>query len=414
MTVRLPAEQLSASVSTRLKELRAKFKLPGFRPGKVPMQLVQSRYGDQVRQEMTAELVESSFRDALAEKALTPAGAPSVELLEKTDEQADGDFAYSATFEVFPEFALVDLSGVEFERLVCLSEEADIDEALERLRKERSIWDDKPGGADWGDRLELDYTMTIDGQDTPHSQADNTTIELVQDRPLTDLIAPMLGLEPGQDKTYSYVFDADYPDAELSGKSVQYYAKVHSVKVGRLPELDAEFVRQFGIESGDIAELRSQIGEQLKRETDRYTMQKLNQDVMQKLVDLHDIELPKALVDRECQRLIDPEGKGSAPQQEWDAKLLEDAKRNVKIGLIVMQVIETAKLKADAQSVRAHIDELAAPYKDREQVVNYYYSNQKALQEVENQVLEQTVINWVVAQGTVTDRTITRSELAAQ
>ncbi len=403
LTVQVPAERIDTEVAARLQRLKNQVRLDGFRPGKVPLKVVKQRYGNSVYSEVLGEVMQSSFEEAVTQEQLKPAGAPSIEPISVQPGEA---LEYKATFEVYPEIELADMSDVQITRPVVEIESADVDKMIEKLREQRRNWEPVERAAAEGDQVVIDFTGYIDGEAFEGGQGQDMPVVLGEGQMIPGFEEQLLGVKAGDEKSIEVTFPEDYHAEKLAGKAARFEIKVKAVNEARLPEIDDEFCKQFGVEEGGIERLREEIKANMERELNQAIKGKLKQQAMDALLEKHDVEVPKSLVKEEINRLKQQAAQSSG-QQDLSAmpdEIFEDeAKRRVSLGLIVGQVIKDHDLKLDQDRVEAALDELASSYEDSEQVKQYYRSNRDQMSMLEAMVLEEQVVDWVVSQAQVSE-----------
>lgn len=405
LTISVPSETFEQQISERLGQAAGRMRLPGFRPGKVPMKEVRRRYGPAVRAEVAGELMQSTFFDAVRQEDLAPAGQPSLEVVEMTP---GNDFEFTATFEVFPSVELTSLSRVALKRPEAEITEADIDQMIERLREQRKTWEPVERAAQDGDRVTLDFEGRLDGELFEGGQAEGATFELGAGQMIEGFDAGVRGLSAGESGEFETTFPDDYRAENLAGKTATFSVKVTSVAEPRQPELDDAFFAAFGVEEGGLEAFRADVRGNMQRELDAAIRRAVKTQVMDQLHKLHRVQLPKALVASEVQNLRQQMlqqfqmygARGQAPDLP-ESLFQEQAERRVAIGLVVNEIVSSASLEANPERVRAHIEGLAAEYAEPQQVINWYYGNQEQLQQIEMAVLEDVVVDHVTAQAKV-------------
>ena len=402
----------------RLKRMGKNMKIPGFRPGKVPFNIVKQQHGDQARHEVLSEELDRVFGETVTENKMRVAGYPRIE--PKTTESTT-HIEFSAIFEVYPEFTPGDLSAAEVERPVLEVSPAEVDKTLEILRKQRVSYADTDRAAAKEDRVVIDFLGKKDGVPFQGGGAKDYPFVLGQGMMLPDFENAVEGAKAGDSKTFDLNFPADYHAKELAGQTVQFEVTVKQVQAAVLPELDAEFATNMGIADGDVTKMRAEIEANLKREVKRRIEGKLKDQVMEALIKANPISIPTSLVDMEIQRLMqaarqDMEQRGMKVkdmpiQPEWFA---DQAKRRVTLGLILAEVVKTEKLHATPEQVRAMVEESAQSYENPEEVVRWYYAQPQRLQEVEGVAIENNVVAWVLSKAKVTDKVAVFDELMGQ
>jgi trigger factor len=389
--------------------------MPGFRPGKVPLKIVAQQYGPQVRSEVIGDAVQKAFTDAVRDQNLRIAGQPRIE---RKDGAPEGELQFSATFEVYPEVGLGELGGVTIERPTLDVGDREVDQTIEVLRKQRTRYDPVDRAAAAGDRVTVDYTGTIDGAEFPGGKGADFAFVLGEGRMLPEFEAGVTGLAAGGERTVPVTFPADYPGKEVAGKHASFAIALKKVEAARLPEVDAEFARSLGVTDGDLAKMRTEVRANVEREVKKRLVSQLKAQVMQALVDATRIDLPKALVDLELQRLLagartDLEARGLKLENvPVDPQMFErQAQRRVALGLIVAELVKRFGLGAKPDQVRRLVEEHAESYEQPTEVVKWFYTQPERLAEFEGLAVEENVIDWVLKQARVVDRPVVFDEL---
>lgn len=407
----VPLAEIETEVNQRLQRLTRTVKLAGFRPGKVPLKIVQQQYGGQVRQEVLGDTVQKTFTEAVREQKLRIAGYPRIEP-EEAQENA-GELAFNAIFEVYPEFEVGDVSGIAIEKLSTPLDAAEIDRTIEILRKQRATYTSVPRAAAAGDKLTLDFAGTLDGTPFPGGTANGATLILGEGSMLNDFEQQLYGMKSNENKEFELTFPVDYHGKEVAGKTVKFAVTVTDVAAAELPAVDAEFARALGVADGDLTKLRAEIHDNLKREVGKRVMTHLKEQVMQALFERTRIDLPKALIDQEVRRLADNAlerlaGQGmDTPNLSLPPAMFEEqAKKRVALGLILSQLVKQQKLDVTPDQVKQRLEEFAAGYDEPQQVINWYRGDRSRMAEVESLVLEDNVVSWVLERAKVTDKPI--------
>ncbi|SHL95967.1 trigger factor [Nitrosospira sp. Nsp11] len=416
LNVSVPQEKIETEIESRLKHLARTAKLPGFRPGKVPLKIVMQQYGPQVRQEVISDVLKKNFNDAVREKNLRIAGYPRFEPREAAENATQ--FEFSATFEVYPEVVLGNLGEIRIERPVVNISESDIDKTIDVLRKQRVQYEPAERGALPGDRINIDYHGIIDGVEFAGGKAENFTLVLGEGKLLKDFEEPLIGMSAGQVKTFEVTFPADYHGKEVAGKTATFEVSLNGVESSRLPDADMEFARSLGVADGDTEKMRVEIEANLEREASRRVKARLKEQVMQALLDVTSIQPPKALVEMEQERLMQ-EAREELTSRGLSAKnlplsqdlLLERAQRRVNLGLILGELVKSHSLHPKPEQVRAVVEDLAQSYENPAEVIKWHYSVPDRLNEVESAALEDNVVMWVLEKVTVVDKLMTLDEL---
>ena len=412
MTVQVPSERVENEVDDRLKSLSRRVRLDGFRPGRVPLKVVRQRYGAGVYQEVLSEVLQESYREAVQQEGIEPAGNPSIE--PKTVEQGK-PIEFVASFQVFPEVEVADFSDAEIEQPVAEIEDADIDRVIDSLRGQHKEWAEVDRAAADGDRVTLDFTGSVDGEEFEGGKAEDFQIELGAGRLIADFEKQLPGVKAGDEKTIDVTFPEDYPAENLKGKTAQFALRVKKVEEPQLPEVDEEFAKQFGIEDGSVEKLRADVRSNMERELRQALKGRVKQQVMDLVVERHGFDLPEALVKAEINRLREEAEKrfgGAQQTQPLPDSLFEDeAQRRVRLGLALRAIIEQKGFEVDAERVDRELDEMAATYEDPEEVKQYYRANPQAKSNLESLVLEDQVVDWVVEQAKVTEKKTSFQEI---
>jgi len=397
MTIGVPVERIETEVNKRLQQTASRAKIPGFRPGKVPMSVIRQRYEEAARQEALGDLIQSTFYEAVVAEKLNPAGAPSVE--PKVFEKGK-DLEYVATFEVFPEFEVAGFEAIEIERLQAEVADANVDNMLEILRKQNTRFENVERAAESGDQLTIDFVGKIDGETFAGGSAKGTQLVLGSGRMIPGFEDALVGAKAGEERVINPTFPEDYQNLDLAGKTAEFTVTVNAVAAPQLPELNDEFFAQFGVQEGGVEGFRAEVKKNMERELRQAIKTKVKNQVMEGLVAGNPIEVPKALIDNEVNRL-----RVQAVQQFGG-----NTKRRVVLGLIVAEVVKQKELKPDEARVRELIEEMASAYQEPEQVVAWYYKNAEQLNEVRSVVLEEQVVDTVLQQAKVTDKSVSYEE----
>ncbi|MBD8623178.1 trigger factor [Pseudomonas sp. CFBP 13727] len=411
MTIGVPAERIEAEVNKRLQQTARNAKIPGFRPGKVPMSVIRQRYEADARQEALGNVIQASFYEAVVEQKLNPAGAPAVE--PKVFEKGK-DLEYIATFEVFPEFEVGAFDSIEVERLSADVADSDLDNMLEVLRKQNVRYEQTDRAAQTEDQLNIDFVGEIEGEEFSGGSAKGTQLVLGSGRMIPGFEDGLVGAKAGEEKVLNLSFPEDYQNLELAGKAAEFTVTVNSVSEAKLPELNEEFFGQFGIKETGLDGFRAEVRKNMERELRQAIKAKIKNQVMDGLVSTNPIEVPKALLDNEVDRLrvqaVQQFGGNIKPDQLPAELFTEQAKRRVVLGLIVAEVVKQNELKPDEARVRELIQEMASAYQEPEQVVSWYYKNDEQLNEVRSVVLEEQVVDTVLQKAKVTDKSVSYEE----
>jgi len=415
VSMSLPAAEIEREVDTRLKQLARNVKMPGFRPGKVPMKLIAQTYGPQVRSEVLSDAVQKAFSNAVKEANLKVAGFPRIEKKDGSDTAA---LEFSATFEIYPEVKVGELAGVTIERPQVSVDDAAVDKTIGILRKQRTRFVAVERPAKQEDRLTVDFSGTIDGEAFAGGKGENFSFTLGEGRMLPEFDAAAQGMRAGETKAFELTFPADYHGKEVAGKRATFELTMKRVEEPQLPEVDAEFAKSLGIADGDIAKMRSEIRANVERETAKRIDARVKGEVLQALLDRTPLELPKSLVQMEAQQLLeraaaDLQARGLKPGQiPLDPAAFEaTAKRRVALGLIIGELARAENLQPKPAEVRAVVEQEAATYESPAEVVKWFYMQPQRLSEMEGVALEANVVKWVLGKATVVDKPVAFDDL---
>jgi len=407
MNVAVPEERIDQEVNSRLQRLARTAKVKGFRPGKVPMKVIAQQYGKQVRDEVVGEVIQSTYFEAINQEKLQPAGMPSIE--PKMMEQGKG-LEYTATFEVMPKVELTDIKGAKLEKVTAEVSDADLEKMLENLQQQRATWKEVKRKAKKGDRLNIDFKGTIDGEEFSGNSGEDVPVTIGSGRMIDGFEKGLTGAKTGEELTLDLQFPEDYSQKEVAGKPVQFQVKVNKVEAPQLPEIDEEFAKSFGIGDGSLEALRNEVRQNMERELKQAVGAKNKQAAMDKLVELNKLEVPAALVNQEAeslkqqmmQQMYQPQGKSGV---NLDAELFkEQAERRVTLGLLLSELIKANEIKVSEEQLKAKVEEIASTYEKPEEVVTWYYGDKKRLSEIETLALEDAVVDWIFAQANVSEK----------
>lgn len=411
MTIGVPAERIETEVNKRLQQTARNAKIAGFRPGKVPMSVIRQRYEDGARQDALGEVIQASFYEAVVAQKLNPAGAPSVE--PKSFEKGK-DLEYVATFEVFPEFTVAGFESIAVERLSAEVTDSDLDKMLEILRKQNVRFEVADRAAQNEDQLNIDFVGKVDGEVFAGGSATGTQLVLGSGRMIPGFEDGLVGAKAGEERVLNVTFPEDYQNLELAGKAAVFTVTVNSVSEPKLPELNEEFFKRFGIKETGIDGFRTEVRKNMERELRQAIKSKVKNQVMDGLLAANPIEVPKALLENEVNRLrvqaVQQFGGNIKPDQLPAELFEEQAKRRVELGLIVAEVVKQFDIKPDDVRVREMILEMASAYQEPEQVVAWYYKNEQQMNEVRSVVLEEQVVDTVLQKASVTDKSVSYEE----
>lgn len=417
LRVAVPMTEIDREIDARLKRLTRTVTMAGFRPGKVPLKVVARQYGPQVRQEVLGDALQKSFGEAVREQNLKVAGFPRFEPQPLSDNAAA--FEYSATFEVYPDVAVGDVATLSFTRPQLEVTDAEVDRTLQIMRKQRATYEPVEREAASGDRVTLSYSGTIDDAEFQGGKAENQQVVLGEGRLLPDFESQLVGMKAGEAKRFELKFPDDYHGKDVAGKTAVFEVSVSSVAAARLPEVDAEFAKALGVADGDLERMRAEIRANLEREVKSRGRARLKDQIMQALLDNTRIDVPKALVEGEIERLrelarqdLTARGLPVTRDTPLPSGIFEkQAHRRVNLGLILGEIVKANQLTARPDQVRAVVEEQAQSYENPQEVVRWYYQSPERLREIESVVLEDNVIEWVLQRAKVEDKPVEFDEL---
>jgi len=413
----IPQQQILGEVAARIKRMGRTAKVPGFRPGKVPYKILEQQFGTQAHQEVLGDELHRSFAEAAQANNLKVAGYPNFEITSKDFNSPQ--IEYSATFEVYPDVVIGDVSAASIERITFTLSDADIDSTIETLRKQRAVFVPADRAAKDEDQVRIDFSGKLDGVVFDGGEAKDFTLVLGVGRMLPEFEKAIVGMKAGETKSFDMTFPEDYHGKDVAGKKVTFTIVMHSVEAPRLPELDAEFVKGLGVADGDVAKLKAEIRNNLKIEAERRIKVRNKDNAMDALLNVAQLEAPKALVESESQRIMqqtmkDMQGRGmNIPKgMQLPANLFaERAVKRVKLGLILEALVKQNNLQATPEQIKALIAEHAQSYENPEEIVRWYAADAARLRDVENLALEDNVVNWLMSRAKVTDKPVEFNEL---
>jgi trigger factor len=410
MTVQIPFDRVSEAVEKKLRDLSKTVRIDGFRPGKVPLKVVQQKFGGHVRQEVIGDVIESSYQEALIQEKIRPAGMPSIDSVSSEEQQ---DMSYTATFEVYPEVDELDLKSITVEKAMAEIKDEDFEAMLNKLREQRKTWKETKAAAKKGFQVMVDFEGRIDGELFEGGAGKDMAVEIGAGQMLAEFEAGLEGIKAGEEKTVEVNFPGDYHGADVAGKTAEFTLKATQVSKPELPELDEEFAKGFGIEDGDLEKMRTDIRANMEKEKTDRLKSNLKNTVMAGLLEHNSIIAPSALVSEEVTSLRaqaaqrmgkDPESmdEGSFP----DELFREEATRRVQLGLLISEVIKKDKLELNQELVGDTIEQMAISYEQPDQVRDYYRQNQQARSSIEGMVLEDQVVAHILEQAQVTEKEV--------
>lgn len=396
LRVNVPAHHIEREVRSRLKSVRQNASIKGFRPGKAPDSVIRQRYGEQVRREVLQDLLQSSYAEAVNREKLQPAGSPRIDAEEITE---GSDLVYTAILEVYPEFQLAGIDSIEVERPEAQIADADVDGMIESLRRQRADWQPVERESREGDQVTIDFEGLLDGEPLKGGSGTEVPVVLGAGRMLPDFEQALYGVKGGEVKQFDVGFPADYHAEDLRGKTARFTATVREVAEQSLPALDAEFIRTFGIESGELDEFRASVRKNMEAEGESRGRAEVKRQLFDRLLGANPISVPSVLVAREAQVLHSDAMRQMGvrdPQQAPEVDSFRDtAERRVRLGLIVAALIRDNGISVDRARVSDRIDELSAPYDDPAQIRTLYLQSQELMSQIEHAVLEEQVVDWL-------------------
>ncbi|MCP5144998.1 MAG: trigger factor [Gammaproteobacteria bacterium] len=410
--VQVPEDSIATEVSARLTRLSKTARVAGFRPGKVPMSVINRKYAAQVRQEVVGEVLRRSFSEAMTQQKLRPVGDPMIDPLMA---EPGGGLDYTATFEVVPEVKLQSLADLSLTRETCEITDGDIDKMIETLRKQHREWKEVDRAAAMGDRLTIDLVGRVDGEIFDGGEAKDFAVELGSGSLIAGFEEGLVGAVAGEERKLDLSFPEDYRNTTLAGKAATFDVTVSRIEGPELPALEAEFFSKFGLEQDDLAAFRQEVRENMEREMEQALSRNFKTQVMDKLAQANTLDLPKALVASESHRLLE-ELKRSMSMQGMDKNQLNglspdmmapQASKRVQLGLLMAEVVRESGLKVNPDKVRTAVEKLASSYQESDQVVRWYYEDPSRLQEIEATTLEDDAIQWVAEQAQVAETSVT-------
>ena len=415
LTVSIPAENVDTEAQKRLQQLARNVKLNGFRPGKVPFKVVKKRFGDSVRQEVLGEMMQQYFYQAIIQEKITPAGAPFVEPV-KNEEGEDVEF--TATFEVYPEIEAQDMSKVTIEQYTAEVGDEDLNEMLDTLREQRASWTEVKRKAKEGDQVVIDFNGSIDGEEFSGGKAGNHELEIGSGAMIPGFEDQLVDTKAGDEKDVTVTFPEDYHAKELAGKEAVFKTTVHKVNKKELPKV-GELAEALGVEDGNINKMKEDVKANMQRELKNALTSKVKEQVMNALIEAHEVDVPKSAIDGEIdamrKQMISQYGGNEDMAASLPASMFEEqATRRVKLGLIIGSVIKSKELKADEDDIHAQLEEMASVYEQPEEVINWYKEDKSRLSQIEQLVLEQKVVDSVLADAKVVDKETTFKEIMNQ
>ena len=420
MTVGLPAVKIDAEVDKRQQSAAGSVRLDGFRRGKVPMKVVRQRFGLGVRQEVLGEMINKAYFEAVQQEKLQPAGMPSIEA--KGEDEVGKDFEFVATFEIFPEITIGDMGKVSLVRLEGSVSDAALDKTIDSLRQQQARFEVVERAAQKDDQVVIDFEGFKGGEPFAGGKGENTPLTLGSGQMIPGFEDGIVGMKAGEEKTLALAFPDDYHSEELKGQAVEFKIKVQKVSEKKLPELNDEFFKHFGVEEGGLEAFRAEVSKNMAREMKNAALNKLKTNVVDELLKLHEVSVPKALISNEVNAMRNQmlQQFGEMAKQIDAASIFPDdmfaeqAKKRVTTGLIFAEIIRQHDIKPDQARVRSKVEELAEGYREPKEVIEHYMANKQLLSGIENMVLEDLVVELVLGKAAVEDRKVSYQEVVSK
>ena len=418
MLVVIPATRVEERINEKLEEVAKTARINGFRPGKVPKREIKRRYGKSIREEVSSEIIQSSFSEAVEREDVNPAGMPKIEDVKMREDQ---NLEYSAIFEVFPEVELSSFDAIGIEKLEAEIQEEDIDEMVEKVREQRREFEAAEKSAEDGDKVNIDFEGSIDGEVFEGGKAEGSDLILGSGQMIPGFEAGIVGMKKGEEKDVKVTFPEKYQKADLAGKEAVFKIKVNSVSGPKLPELDTAFFESFGLKgTNDLDTFRKELKENMQKELDNAVKLKIKEQVMDGLLAIHDVSVPRALIEEEAARMrnqmVQQYGSGMKiePDMLPSEMFSEQAEKRVKSSLVLGSVVEKYELVVDEEKTSQLIDKIADDYDDPDQVKNYYRNNEQELSQVKYVALEDMVVDLVLESAEVTTKSVSYSEAVSR
>ncbi len=416
LSITVPADTIKQAVKKELINAAKSVRIDGFRKGKVPMNIVEQRYGASVRQDVLGEAMQRSFVDAIIKEKINPAGAPNY----VPGEYKEGeDFTFAVEFEVYPEVELKGLENIEVEKPVVEVNDEDVDAMLDTLRKQQATWKETDRAAEAEDRVTVDFTGSIDGEEFEGGKASDFVLAMGQGRMIPGFEEGLVGHKACEEFSIDVNFPEDYHAENLKGKAAKFAIVLKKVEERELPELTEEFIKRFGVADGSVAGLRTEVRKNMERELKGAVRNRIKSQAIEGLVSANEIDVPAALIDGEIDVLrrqaAQRFGGNEKQALELPRELFEEqAKRRVVVGLLLGEVISTNDLKADEDRVKTLIEEMASAYEDPSEVIEFYSKNKELMNNMRNVALEEQAVEALLAKAKVTEKATTFSELMNQ
>lgn len=418
MTLRVPTEHVESRIGGRLREIARSATIKGFRPGKVPAKVIEQRYGAQVRGEVVDELLQQGFDQAVRENALRLAGNP---MIEPAGDAGEGELAYVATFEIVPDFGDIDVTALQVVRNTADVTEDDIDRMIENLRLQRRSWTLVNRPAQAGDAVDLETWSLIDGERLPAEGAERGVTMIGSGAMFAEIENALVGMSAGEENTLNVTFPADWRVPQLAGKSSEVHVKVEAISEPSLPEADADFIRSFGVKSGDMAQFRTEIRANLERELKGALMSRLRREVGEQLIAAYaHVEMPPRVVENEARAMLAQtveqarrQGRQLDPPADAWREFLDAARKRVTVALLVGEIARRNELSLDPRRLNETLRLIASTYEEPQQVIDLYRNDRQLMAGLQNRVMEEQVIDWIAERATHTDKLLSFQEAIA-
>lgn len=417
LTITVPADRIDSEVNDRIQKATKTVSLNGFRTGKVPARVIRQRYGDSIRNEVLGEVIQESYFGAIQQEELNPVSEP---VIDPGTVEAGKDVEFTAVFEVFPEITLNDFSELEIENPVAELAQEDQDELIENLRKQKAEWVVVDREAVTGDQLSIDFDGSIDGEPFEGGKGEGVDLELGSNTMIEGFESGLIGAKAGEDKELNLTFPEDYKAEELAGKAALFSVKVHQVSESKLPEVDEEFIKEFGFEDKTVEEFKEKVKTNMEKELENAVLNQKKKSAFEQLVEKNEVAVPKALVEREVAQYGQQFSSqmGTEGMSEVIETLLngyrETAERRLKLSLLVGEIVREHNIEADASRVRQKIEETASAYPEPQQVIEWYYNNDQELASVESAILEEQVVEKLLESAKIVDKAYNYKDLMTQ
>ncbi|MDA0237612.1 MAG: trigger factor [Proteobacteria bacterium] len=416
ISISVPMAEINSEVVSRISRLSKTVRVAGFRPGKVPVKIVERQHGGQVRSEVMSDVIGKNLGDALAQKELKIAGLPKIDVQAKKEE--DDNFVFIATFEVYPAIAIKDIANCSIDKPTVSVGDAEVDSTLGIMQKQRANFVVKDKVAEIGDQIKLDFKGSVDGELFEGGAGEGVMMPLGEGRLLADFENALTGLRATDEKSFDVQFPDDYPSKDLAGKKAQFEVKIHEVLGAVLPEINADFAKQLGFEDGDVGKLRVDVKKNVDSEVRKRLASRQKDLVMKALLDQEEFDVPQALIDEEGQRLAErmkqnmesrglKVGEVTLPKEMF----VEEATRRVKLGLIIAYIAEKNELQPKPYQLKEEVEEMATGYEKPQEIRDWYYKNPQRLRELESFVVEKNVVTWALEKAQVKEVKLSFDEL---